>query len=509
MNMPNTTSGTFWAGVRGQLPTLAALVLLMFAPGPDSLWIDEGQLVGIVHSERFLGMLDVMKLLKGSESQMPLALAYFWAWGQTFGYAEWILRAGNLLPLAIGVLMLARIGRKTGAWYLPLLFAVNPLVWFYANEVRPYALQLSGGCGLCLAMAMTVFGRRFSAKEASVLGASSLVVTGASMLGLFAVIATVVALVVLIWRGKYPVTRPAMGVLAGFVMLFGVLGLYFLWSMRHAGGGVGSRDVGLGNVAFVLYENLGLGGVGPSRTLLREANNQGMGKVMEALRPGLPWFAVIAGLWLWFLKSAWSGLRHDPGSRDDGDAERLFWFFGGTFVLGVGAFYVAAVVVGFPFYGRHLSPFSPMLIAAISMGCVLARRIPGRSRACLPACMALAWLGSSLVQRFSPEHAKDDYRSASAYALKELRRGNDVWWVAAYNAAAYYGLDYRMSGLVVPYFSKDNLGDLWYPAVIVYSKPDLHDTDGRVMKYIMANGYRPVAGYPAFRIYRQDSGGKR
>jgi hypothetical protein len=487
------------------LPLLAALVLLAFAPGPDSLWIDEGQLVAIVHSERFLGMLDVMKLLKGSESQMPLALAYFWSWGQMFGYSEWVLRTANLLPLAIGVLMLAHIGRKTGAWYLPLLFAVNPLVWFYANEIRPYALQLAGGCGLSLAMAMAVFGRRFSAKEAAVLGASSLVVAGASMLGLFAVIATVAALVLLLWRGKYPVTRSAIGVLAGFVVLLGVLGLYFSWSMRHAGGGVGSRDVGLGNVAFVLYENLGLGGVGPSRTLLREANNQGMSQVLEALRPGLPWFVMFGGLWFWFLKSVFSGLRHGSGGGNDADARQLFWLYAGTFVLGAGAFYVAAVVAGFPFYGRHLSPFSPMLVAAIAMGCVLARRVPGKGRAWLPACMAIAWLGSSLVQRLSPEHAKDDYRSATAYALKELRRGNDVWWVAAYNAAACYGLDYRMSGLVVPYFHKGDLGDLWYPSMIVCSKPDLHDADGRVMKYIMANGYRPVAEYPAFKIYRQVS----
>lgn len=509
--MPDSSFERLLARFRGMLPVWAALVLLMVAPGADSLWIDEGQLVGIVHSERFLGMLDVMKLLKGSESQMPLALAYFWAWGQAFGYSEWMLRAANLLPLAIGVLMMARIGRQTGAWYLPLLFAVNPLVWFYANEVRPYALQLAGGCGLCLAIARTVEGRRFTAGDAAVLGASSLVVTGASMLGLFAVAAVSAAMALLIWRGKYQVTRSAIGMLAGFVALLGVLGLYFAWSMRHAGGGVGSRDVGLGNVAFVLYENLGLGGVGPSRTLLREANSQGMGRVLEALRPGLPWFAVIAGLWLWFLKSAWSGLRHDSGSRDDGDAERLFWIFGATFVLGVGAFYVAAVVVGFPFYGRHLSPFTPMLIAAVAMGCVLARRIPGKNRAWLPGCMALAWLASSLVQRFSPEHAKDDYRSAAAYALKELRRGNDVWWVAAYNTGAYYGLDHRMSGLVVPYFSRENPSDLWYPAVIVYSKPDLHDSDGRVMKYIIANGYRPVAEYPSFRIYRQDasSDGKR
>jgi hypothetical protein len=481
---------------------MAALVLLMFAPGADSLWIDEGLIVAIVRSESFHGMVDIMKLVSGSESQMPLALAYFWAWGHMTGYTEWGMRAGNLLPLAIGVLMLSHIGRKTGAWYLPLLFAANPLVWFYANEIRPYALQLTGGCGLCLAMGMTVFGRRFAAKDAAVLGASSLVVTGASMLGVFAVLAVAAALAVLILRHKYPVTRPAIGVLAGMLVLLGVLGVYFVWSLRHAGGGVGGRDVGLGNVAFVIYENLGLGGVGPSRTLLREANNHGIGRIMETVRPSLPWFAMIGGLWLWFLQQAWSGLRHGPNNRDDGDAHLLFWFYGGTFVLGIGAFYLAAIVVGFPFYGRHLCSFSPMLIAAIALGCVLARRIPGRGRAWLPACIALAWLGSSLVQRFSPKHAKDDYRSATAYALKELRSGNNVWWVATYNAAAYYGLDYRMTGLVFPALIKGDLNNLWYPEVIVYSKPDLHDPDGRIMKYISENDFRQVAEYPAFRIYR-------
>lgn len=495
--------------VRLWVATLVGLLLLALAPSSDSLWIDEGMMVTLARGRSVAEILELATLLRGSESQMPFGILWFCAWGKIAGYSEWALRMGNLVPLGIGVLMLARIGRRTGAWHLPLLFAVNPLVWFYANEIRPYALQIGGGCALCLGMAMVLLDRRVSAAAAAVLGIGCLVVTGASLLGIFAAGATVAVLAVLAWRMRLRVTWGALAVTVATVLCFVGLGMYFVWSHRHAGGGVGGRDVGLEHVVFAVYENLGLGGIGPPRAMLREARAGGTEAILALLRPSLPFFALVGVLWLWLGWGIVAGLRRpasDDGGRDE--VKLLFFAFLATFVVGVGLFYVAALVAGFPFYGRHLSGFSAMFIAVVSLGCVLAARVPGWRHVWLPLGVAAAWLGSSLVQRHGVQHRKEDYRSAAALALREIGQGNVVWWVATYHAGVYYGLNFRDSRLIMPQYAGLDRGSLPVPAVIVYSKPDIHDGGGRFMAYVRDNGYRLEAEFPSFQVFKKDGAGR-
>jgi len=485
--------------------TLAGLLLLAWAPSGDSLWIDEGMMVTLARGRSIAEIMELATLLRGSESQMPLGILWFCAWGKIAGYSEWALRMGNLVPLGIGVLMLAWIGRRTGAWHLPLLFAVNPLVWFYANEIRPYGLQIAGGCALCLGMAVVLLDRRITAAAAAVLGVGGLVVTGASLLGIFAAGSAVLALAVVAWPMKLRVTWGALAVTVATVLCFVGLGMYFVWSHRHAGGGVGGRDVGLEHVVFAIYENLGLGGIGPPRAMLREARAGGTAGIVALLRPSLPWFAAVGVLWLWLGWGIVAGLRRpasNEGARDE--VKLLFVAFLATFGIGVGLFYVAALVAGFPFYGRHLSGFSAMFIAVVSLGCVLAARVPGRRFAWLPLGVAVAWLGSSLVQRHGAQHRKEDYRSAAALALREIGQGKVVWWVATYHAGVYYGLNFRDPRLIMPQYVGLDRGSLPVPSVIVYSKPDIHDSGGRFMAYIRDNGYRLEAEFPSFKVFKKD-----
>lgn len=505
--MNRLACGQRW-DLRLWIGTLVGLLLLAWAPSGDSLWIDEGMMVTLARGRSVAEVLELATLLRGSESQMPLGILWFCAWGKIAGYSEWALRMGNLVPLGIGVLMLAWIGRRTGAWHLPLLFAVNPLVWFYANEIRPYGLQIAAGCALCLGMAMVLLDRRITASAAAVLGIGCLVVTGASLLGIFAAGAALFVLAAVAWPMKLRVTWGALAVTVVTALGFGALALYFVWSHRHAGGGVGGRDVGLEHVVFAVYENLGLGGVGPPRALLREARAGGMASIVSLLRPSLPWLALVAVLWLWLVRGMVSGLRRPAadGARDE--VKLLFGAFLATFVVGVGLFYIAALVAGFPFYGRHLSGFSAMFIAVVSLGCVLAARVPGWRYAWLPLGIATAWLGSSLVQRHGVQHRKEDYRSAAALALREIGQGNVVWWVATYHAGVYYGLNFRDPRLIMPQYAGLDRGNLPVPAVIVYSKPDIHDGGGRFMAYIRDNGYRLEAEFPSFKVFKKDGLGR-
>lgn len=144
-----------------------------------------------------------------------------------------------------------------------------------------------------------------------------------------------------------------------------------------------------------------------------------------------------------------------------------------------------------------------MFIAVVSLGCVLAARVPGWRYAWLPLGVAVAWLGSSLVQRHGVQHRKEDYRSAAALALREIGQGNVVWWVATYHAGVYYGLNFRDPHLIMPQYAGLDRGSLPVPAVVVYSKPDIHDNGGRFMAYVRDNGYRLVAEFPSFKVYKK------
>jgi hypothetical protein len=46
------------------------------------------------------------------------------------------------------------------------------------------------------------------------------------------------------------------------------------------------------------------------------------------------------------------------------------------------------------------------------------------------------------------------------------------------------------------------------PAVIVYSKPDIHDGGGRFMAYVRDNGYRLEAEFPSFQVFKKEGAGR-
>jgi len=96
-------------------------------PSNQSLWIDEGMLLAIIHHVPIHDLPSRMTYASGSESQMPLAATFYWGAGSIVGWEEWSLRAANLVPLALGLIWLALAGDKVGAPILPLVFAVYPI----------------------------------------------------------------------------------------------------------------------------------------------------------------------------------------------------------------------------------------------------------------------------------------------------------------------------------------------------------------------------------------------
>src|SRR5208337_893874 len=74
----------------------------------------------------------------GSNNQMPFYMFYVWAWEKIFDDSEWALRAANLPWLALGFLA---VPRRQGLFLFTL--ATSSFLWYYLNEFRPYAMQIS------------------------------------------------------------------------------------------------------------------------------------------------------------------------------------------------------------------------------------------------------------------------------------------------------------------------------------------------------------------------------
>jgi len=108
-------------------------------------------------------------------------------------------------------------------------------------------------------------------------------------------------------------------------------------------------------------------------------------------------------------------------------------------------------------------------------------------------------LGSALSLRFSPKHAKDDYRSAAAITRQYLAQGRTVWWVACWECAWYYRVP------IGPVDSAENsLSPFCYiirpgnsnassPVtlpIVLLSRPSLYDPAGSVRAFTSQNQMR-------------------
>jgi uncharacterized membrane protein len=130
--------------------TLAGALLRFLTLDVQSFWLDEVATVNILRH----GFGDMISAVNSGESTPPLYYAVAWAWSKVFGTGEVGLRSlsallGTLtIPLAF-VLGREVAGRATG-FVAAALCAFNPLLIWYSQEARSYAL-------LVLLTALTLF----------------------------------------------------------------------------------------------------------------------------------------------------------------------------------------------------------------------------------------------------------------------------------------------------------------------------------------------------------------
>ena len=486
--------------VRSKVFFALALALCVLMPGAQSLWIDEAQTWRVASMPSFGAFLSDLTNTHGSEAMMPFGMLMPWLAARVLGTGEWQLRAVNILWAAAAVGAFFVLGRRWRMPWAPLFMAVQPFLWFYANEARPYALQIAAGAWLLVGLVVCVEDRRIDRAGLLILLISSGILIATVLFGVLTAGPVCLLVAWLAWRGRWPLPKGWRIAVAVALLWSALFGAYYLRSVARGASGARLWDVGMQNITFTFYEFAGFSGLSLSRNEIRELAQTGGARAILHACPPLS-LAAVAALALAYLTAAVSLLR---GAGKE--TRRMVAMIGGPSALSGGALVLLAFVAHFPFWGRHLAPIFPFFCALLILALRdLSARRPAFAAALVTFFFVLLPI-SSWALRTSPRHAKDDYRTAVAIARRAVDEGRIVWWCADPFTARYYGLpiteDRKGEGpaVYVSLMTAEALAGKPPPDLIIISKPDAFDMGGLVTAYAKERGFLPVQRLNVFAV---------
>jgi len=509
------------AGARLWPWVLPGFLVCLVAISRQSLWIDEAFMAAKASQPTLADWRQAMLEGGGSDLQMPLYMIYVWGFAKIFGLSEWALRAANIPWFVVGVAAFIRVAPQPQRLAVALVTLAAPFAWYYLNEARPYAMQLG--------MSLLIFAALYHLSRSVLTPWQETGWFAAFCFGLFALCGS--SLLGVIWAGAALLCAPflfsfkRLWALSGrhkfaglfTCLLLAVLGGYYIWTLKLGARALpaGTADAenpalvtmraaanfrtGLAgrtdprNLAFLVYELLGLGGLGPGRMEIREGG-------LSVFRPYLIPLLIYALVLGDFLRLAVLRLgQSSTGARWFGVA--LMLILPMALLLGAGYF------LHFRVLGRHFTPIVPVLLFLLSVGLAMRWSRRGWISRLVVLIFFIMSVDSCLSFRFAARHEKDDYRDAAAAANAALRRGERVWWSADTHGAVYYHLPLNAGtnevngAFLALNMTPDMLSHLPEPDLIVVSKPDLYDSRGTLAQYIQRGSYVKSATPQAFTIW--------
>jgi hypothetical protein len=480
---------------------LCGLLVCAIAISAQSYWIDEGSTAWKACQPTLGKWWRELMTYKGSDLQMPLYMLFVWGWEKVTGLNEFAMRAGNALWFLLGVIALARAlaNRPLVRAGVCLALLVNPFVWYYLDELRPYALQL--GASLVVFAALYRLGQKPvepGPERCAVVGlclGSVLLATGGGLLGMLwtGAFLGAAALSVPKDRGWELARHHWISLGLTFSLLFAG-GLYYLWTMS-----VGARAASVGttdvrNALFIGFELLGFTGLGPGRLAIRTGG-------LRVFLHWLPLLGIYGLVLLILLAQGWKALAASTSRRT-----RFCWVV--AFLLVLGFILAVGVVTPFRVLGRHCTPLLVPILFVLGTGLATVLSRGGwPARMIVPLFIGLSLFSDATV-RWSERHAKDNYRGAAALGREALARGESVWWNADPQCALVYGVPVLTAAtspqaavfIIDP--AKGFARTLPRPDLVVASKPDLYDIHGGLAEYLTQAGYHQTAAFTAFTVWR-------
>lgn len=482
---------------------LTSTFILLWSISNKSLWIDEGATAVYALQPNFSDFWSHLNTDTNSDCQMPLTMLIAWVVDKFAGSSEWMLRAPNLVWSWISLGLLFIIGRNKEMIWLPLLFAIQPFLWFYMDEARPYIFQVMCGCFLLQALINFRSGEK-SWVLSFIVG--SVLLAHATLLApitLFAVIGSG------LWIAQnqkinYRLQGKDKLLLSVGFLLCLPIGFYYLQTIQRGASGAQLWEISVFNLGYLFYELSGFTGLGPAPSVLRDYATS---RDFIGLLTHYPFNWVVVGsfglLLLVIVIKGVSGVRTRADWPD-------FLSCMTVVVLTVGCFIIISMILHKAFWARHLAPVFPFFVYALAL--LVKSYNPTKfffTKACwvVPLVMA-AWVTSSLTIRFWTGQASEDYRSTAHMVKQVLASGGVVAWSASWHCAYYYGLPVDQEGIskaenfILLYGPKPSDPDaLKEPDLVVIGKKDIYDREGRIQKWIFANRYTLSTQIPSFALY--------
>src|SRR3954471_3104837 len=243
--------------------TLAGALLRFLTLDVQSYWLDEVATVNIVRH----GFGDMISAVSSGESTPPLFYIVAWLWSKLFGTGEVGLRSLSALlgtltvPLAY-VLGREYIGRTTGV-IAAALTAFNPLLIWYSQEARSYALMV-----LLTGLSLWALKRVLDAPSAKRLGlwaAAAIAAIATHYYAGFLIGAEAAWLLLVTWRSGER-TRAAVAV--GGVALAAAALLPLALHQRSTGAAKFIGESGLAKRLVQIPKQFAVGYQGPAETAL-------------------------------------------------------------------------------------------------------------------------------------------------------------------------------------------------------------------------------------------------
>jgi len=388
--------------------SLLALIVLLglatraFGVGRESLWFDEAMTVTMAR-DSFAAVLDHVA---AQESHPPLYFWLVWAWMKLFGGTELPARSLSVLCGTLAIVpahfLARRLFDRRVAHLAALVVATSPILVYYSQEARPYAVFLLLGLATVALFVKAVQCGQALAWWGFVVCAALATLTHYYMaftllaLGLFA----------LGFRRRYPL--PPRRILPG-------LGLYALLVVPWF-----TSDAFAAQMRLSLF---------PHHPLAQKAAGDPLSflRIMNVFDHGsIPWRFAYAPIWTYLvgglilaLPAGWALLRlfargSERRERDGLSLLALLWLVPVALVLALGFRGIKVEV-------RYIAFAAVPYYVLVALGLC---RLPALGRAIGIAAL-LAWSAVGLHRTYTTP-SREDWRGALGVLVKELRPGDAV-----------------------------------------------------------------------------------
>lgn len=446
---------------------ILSIVVLSLSVNDWSFWLDEAITAEMYSVDTFSELLDQFGIYMGSEVQMPGWIAFMWAWCKLFGSSEYALRSANflfmglLLMYFLCILMRRELaGRERKVlWIAIVLSVINPFVLYNMNEARcnipMFAISFINVLSLWQFMK---YGKRID-----FLICVCCLVVGYVFNMLYGFLYVAMAAYILYDKSRrhmhwVNLCKGNAVVVTIAVLLFVTVTVYYLITVFGENKGGQIERPGIGNIGYVMYEFAGFGGLGPNKNTLRESDDK-VALLLSCLPYIIPLVLCYLALFVHSLKKYWQDKKIDG------------FFF--AFIVGFAVFFIAAFVIQFRFWGRHLFFLYPYWL--LFMACCICHFTNGSKRMVRVAVLSLFAVLiaiSSYRMMFANDYKKENVKMIVDECRRLRLPGEWVYWTESKSTALYYGLNDRVHFASFPEDDSDGGMLVWFNRLRPYKEKE-------------------------------------